>query len=76
MPSEAAGVQCIDPTGGFRENELDAEGYNARCCADVASSRVSRVLSSLFLGSHRRAYKRFSGTASSMSITRPPKILR
>ena len=50
MPSEAAGVQCIDPTGGFRENELDAEGYNARCCADVASSRVSRVLSSLFSG--------------------------
>jgi len=49
MPSEAAGVQCIDPTGGFRENELDAEGYNARCCADVASSRVSRVLSSLYI---------------------------
>jgi hypothetical protein len=50
MPSEAAGVQCIDPTGGFRENELDAEGYNGRCYADLASSRVSGVLSSRCLG--------------------------
>ena len=62
----AAGIQCIDPTGGSLKRELCPNGYNAFCVADVGRSRVTRLTGSpLLLGSRKEGYKRFSNTAPS-----------